>query len=153
MNFIYNIKEIVHVYCSVNSGINIQTIWLIGFNTLRKTYLLCLWNVLVYVYIQYICQRPRNSVCGYHFKWLYFNSVWCIRLLVSEQQIAIEISGAYPFPISVFSSPDVAQCDSIWAHVDSSYYLYFKTKSRRFETLGRGTCIIIADCQILAIYC
>lgn len=39
MNFIYNIKEIVHVYCSVNSGINIQTIWLIGFNTLRKTYL------------------------------------------------------------------------------------------------------------------
>lgn len=113
------IKEIVHVYCSVNSGINIQTIWLIGFNTLRKTYLLCLWNVLVYVYIQYICQRPRNSVCGYHFKWLYFNSVWCIRLLVSEQQIAIEISGAYPFPISVWKAREffIARCSPMWFHM------------------------------------
>lgn len=44
------IKEIVHVYCSVNSGINIQTIWLIGFNTLRKTYLY-VFGMYLYMYI------------------------------------------------------------------------------------------------------
>lgn len=50
MNFIQYIKEIVHVYCSVNSGINIQTIWLIGFNTLRKTYLY-VFGMYLYMYI------------------------------------------------------------------------------------------------------
>lgn len=50
MNFIYNIKEIVHVYCSVNSGNNIQTIWLIGFNTLWKTYLY-VFGMYLYLYI------------------------------------------------------------------------------------------------------
>lgn len=110
---IYN-KEIVHVYCSVNSGNNIQTIWLIGFNTLWKTYLY-VFGMYLYLYIS----NTFDSVCGYHFKWLYFNSVWCIRLLVSEQQIAIEISGAYPFPISIWKAREffIARCSPMWFHM------------------------------------